>query len=1140
MFSSSLHRCRPWASARAARVGLVGLFAFCISALLASGAQAQIGTGPEAAPPLVYNPEFDLDRAHSQSWSLAQDERGLLFVGNGNGLLSFDGARWSYGVVPLDSSGTRERIARTIAYADGRLYMGLVDAFGYADLDSGTTYRSLSDYVPDSARPIGSVWSSGALSDAVYFLADRHIFRIPLGPDGTPRPEHVQTFSPADVRGVDGPLPPPVDDAAPFLGFVWKGQPTGRDQFIVHVSGVGLCTASADGLRLLPGGERLAGIGVFGVVPAGPGSEHEAVVVTTDEVLWYDGQQFRPFTEPLLQRIAAAQPYAATAMPGGGFAIGTRQEGVFLLGPAGQLRAHVDDQQGLQSDNVTALLPDRDGGLWLTLNDGVSRIETGARVGRFDERSGLRGGLQAFARMPAAGSEPGRVYAGTGVGLYALTPAREPGEFASFELVEGGMLTVWSLLTPEPGETGALLVGTSEGLYRLERSGSGDRLERVWGPSLVRTVFALLRDPRDPSLLWAGGDMGLVGMRERDGQYEVAYRHELGDAVRSLFADRDGRIWGATGATGVVRLDAPAGPLRRYGSETGLAGDLEQLFLSFADDRPLALLGDSVRVYDPARDQFVVDPDWFGTLTASAITQTDDGRLWVYGGPSDDEQALLRFAQRGATPDTVLTRLGDTFIGNLYPTADGALWVTALRGLYRAVLPKPERPPLFTRVHRIATLDADSTLYAGFGPSRLAAPLPFEQRAVRFSFAAPSFDKPDATRYQVRLRGLDDAWGRWTDEAQRDYTNLSPGAYTFEVRARDVHGRLSEPAAFPFTVLPPWYRTVWAYGLYGLLALGLVAAAGWWQSALQNKREHALAREVQARTTEIERQARELRRLNRALEKQTAELRRTNEELWKTAELKAHLLGMAAHDLQTPLTSVLGFSDILLDEIPPHDERHQLAQRIRKASDDMRVLIRDLLDSVAAQTGRLQLNLEYVDLCEVAAEAVRRLEPQAERKHQTLRFLSSGPAMADVDAGRVRDAMTNLLSNAVKYAPPHSLISARALLEHDAFSFSVRDQGPGLVPEEQKRLFRPFERLSPQPTGGEASSGLGLFLVQEIAQLHGGDVHVDSRAGSGSTFTLLLPADPLPLDGASVDGTLAGGEGSLADGAVPAEREQQQ
>jgi signal transduction histidine kinase len=780
----------------------------------------------------------------------------------------------------------------------------------------------------------------------------------------------------------------------------------------------------------------------------------------------------------------------------------------------------------MQSDNVTALLSDRDGGLWAALNDGVARVEASAHVGRFDERSGLRGGPQAFARVPSSGGAPDRVFAGTSIGLFEMERATRLGDFATFRPIEALATTVWKLMPPKAGSGDPLLVGASEGLFELATSGGTDRVERVW---TEETAYSLLRDPGDASLIWVGGETTLFGVREADGRYETVHRFEVGDTVRSLYADSAGRIWGATGATGILRLDSPDGPLRRYGADSGFTGDLERLFLSFADDQPLATSLDSVRVYDAARDRFVARPDWFGPLKVSSITQPADRSIWVFGGPTENQQVLLRYPRRGAAPDTVLTRLGYSFIGEVYHTDGPAIWATTLRGLFRAIPPGPDRPPLAARVHRVATLDADSTLYSGFGPSELATPLSFGQRAVRIAFAAAAFDEPAATRYQVRLLGLDGQWSRWTDEAQRDYTNLSPGHYTFEVRARDVHGRVSEPAAFAFAVLPPWYRTLWAYGLYALLTLGLVAAAGRWQSTLRDRREEALEREVRVRTAEVEQQARELRRLNEALGKQAAELRRTNEELWETAELKAYLLGMAAHDLQTPLTSVLGFSDILLDEIPPDDERHHLARRIRDASDEMRVLIRDLLDSVAAQTGRLHLKRQIVDLCEVAAEAVRRLEPQAERKDQVMRFLSSGPAMADVDADRVRDAMTNLLSNAVKYAPPFTAITVRATLKGERFAFSVRDQGPGLTPEEQERLFRPFERLSPQPTGGEASSGLGLFLVQEIAHLHGGEVRVESEAGDGSTFTLLLPADALPVDG-----------GSLADGAVPAEREQQQ
>ena len=141
-----------------------------VLALMAAGsAQSQIGTGPEAGPPLVYNAEIDLSKAHSQSWALAQDAAGRLYVGNGEGLLAFDGAQWIYDAVDLERSGARGTTVRALAYGpEDRLFIGLIDAFGYVDQRESSAYVPLSDALPDSLRAFGDIWSMAVLPGAAY------------------------------------------------------------------------------------------------------------------------------------------------------------------------------------------------------------------------------------------------------------------------------------------------------------------------------------------------------------------------------------------------------------------------------------------------------------------------------------------------------------------------------------------------------------------------------------------------------------------------------------------------------------------------------------------------------------------------------------------------------------------------------------------------------------------------------------------------------------------------------------------------------------------------------------------------------------------------------------------------------------
>jgi signal transduction histidine kinase len=119
--------------------------------------------------------------------------------------------------------------------------------------------------------------------------------------------------------------------------------------------------------------------------------------------------------------------------------------------------------------------------------------------------------------------------------------------------------------------------------------------------------------------------------------------------------------------------------------------------------------------------------------------------------------------------------------------------------------------------------------------------------------------------------------------------------------------------------------------------------------------------------------------------------------------------------------------------------------------------------------------------------------------------------MVEGDEVRLREALTNLITNAIKYSPNGKTIDVEVFSANGECAVAVRDEGPGLSAEEQKQLFQPFQRLTPRPTNGEPSSGLGLYIVRQLMTLHAGRVTAESERGLGSTFTLLLPSITKPL-----------------------------
>lgn len=234
--------------------------------------------------------------------------------------------------------------------------------------------------------------------------------------------------------------------------------------------------------------------------------------------------------------------------------------------------------------------------------------------------------------------------------------------------------------------------------------------------------------------------------------------------------------------------------------------------------------------------------------------------------------------------------------------------------------------------------------------------------------------------------------------------------------------------------------------------------------------------------------------------------------LHETNELKTELLGIAAHDLRSPLTSILGFAHMLREEVEPDGHMAEPLRIIEDASGNMLRLIENLLNTVAIESGRIELNRQPVDTGSMAEGVVRAYRMRAAMKGQQLSLVvdTDHDLVTEADEACLREAMDNLVSNAVKYAPRHTAIHVRVECVDAHVRFSVRDQGPGLTESDRQKLFRPFQRLSAQPTGNEASTGLGLSITKRLVELHDGRIWVESEAGRGSTFGFDLAARRAP------------------------------
>lgn len=237
------------------------------------------------------------------------------------------------------------------------------------------------------------------------------------------------------------------------------------------------------------------------------------------------------------------------------------------------------------------------------------------------------------------------------------------------------------------------------------------------------------------------------------------------------------------------------------------------------------------------------------------------------------------------------------------------------------------------------------------------------------------------------------------------------------------------------------------------------------------------------------------------------EMTEANQALSDLNQLKNKFLGIAAHDLRNPLTSIIGFSDMFLEgDMGSLDkDQERVIRLVASAGSQMLQLVNDLLDVSVIESGNLKLKPLKGDFKALIEERISIANVSAGRKN--IRIDSTLTDVSDLlfDSTRMAQVIDNLISNAVKFSDEGSLVQISLKQLNHQVEFSVKDQGPGLSEEDQKMLFGEFQKLSSKPTAGEKSTGLGLAITKKIIEAHQGQISVESKSGEGATFTVLLP-----------------------------------
>jgi DNA-binding CsgD family transcriptional regulator len=724
-------------------------------------------------------------KAGNQNLSITQDAEGILYFANNDGLLSFDGTFWR--IYPLPN----KTIARSVAIGeDKRIYIGGQGEIGYFSpgKNGDLVYTSLNKLLNPADNDFADVWHICFFDHHVFFRSNKKILEY----DG----KRIVSYNGSNWG---------------FLGMV-------AGELLAYEADKGLVTYKAGGWqqRVKVGNWPGKNLLIKSALQLGQDSILFASLANGLFILHHD--TLSPFITPAITSIAAKNITFACFLSPGIIALATNLGGCNIINKEGAFIQRFTKLEGIQNNNVLSAFLDKDKNLWLGLDNGIDLITYNNAIKTiFPDQENRNSGYTSVRYH-------NQLYLGVSTGVYktALNSASKDISYTTgvFEFVDKSEGQVWNLAEVN----GELLMGHNKGGFKIENDKAIpiDTKTGFWG-------FQALYPGSSSPVIIAGTYSGINFYPFKNNSMADSGTVLNFESSRFIAIAKD-IIWVAHPYKGIysISFDEQGHPVEHAYKDTKgiLSSNHNKIFK--LKDRIILTTDKGIFEYSETEKDFVrsvLFSKLVGGAPLSYIKEDSAGNIWFC---RDRKVGVID--RSTPTPRVIFipeidSRITANGFENINIIDSNNVIIAAEKGFFHInyALYKKSKQPLHALIRKVQSpLRADGLIYGGHASLAELPSLAYKYNALHFECSSVLYGQEQNTEYSYYLEGFDKDWSAWTSKREKDYTNLPPNHYVFKVKCRNNFDNESPVASFPFTILPPWYQTWWAYTLYVLVFSSLL------------------------------------------------------------------------------------------------------------------------------------------------------------------------------------------------------------------------------------------------------------------------------------------------------------------------------